>query len=63
MGDLKIKHCKFLLLWLLGLILPFSARAAQTSSEYLDLITRYVNKVDNIYDGTWTYTLTEKDLL
>jgi hypothetical protein len=44
-------------------MLPLSAAVAQTSAEYFDLITRYVNKIDNIYDGTWTYTLTETDLL
>jgi hypothetical protein len=63
MENTKSKQKKFLLLYLLSLMLPFAAAAAQTSSEYFDLITQYVNKVDNLYDGTWTYTLTEKDIL
>jgi hypothetical protein len=47
----------------IDLLVSVTASAAQTSAEYLDLITEYVNKVDNIYDGTWTYTLTEEDKL
>jgi hypothetical protein len=53
---------KFLLFCLVGFMLPVSATIAQTSEEYFALINRYVNKIDNIYDGSWTYTLTENDL-
>lgn len=56
-------HAVVLFVSLLGFMLPLSAVAAQSSEEYFDLITEYVNKVDNLYDGTWTYTLTETDLL
>jgi hypothetical protein len=63
MENSKSTRHRFLLLCLLGFMLPFSAAAAQTSREYFDLITQYVNKVDNIYDGTWIYTLTETDIL
>lgn len=59
----RSKPKKFLLGCLLGFMLPLSVATAQSSQEYFDLITEYVNKVDNIYDGTWTYTLSEKDLM
>ncbi|MES2625549.1 MAG: hypothetical protein V4628_09735 [Pseudomonadota bacterium] len=36
---------------------------AQNSQDYFELITEYINKIDNIYDGTWTYTLAEEDKL
>jgi hypothetical protein len=44
-------------------VLTLPASAATSSEQYFDLITQYVDKVDNIYDGTWTYTLTETDLI
>src|SRR5690606_39677839 len=31
--------------------------------EYFALITQYVNKIANIYDGTWAYTYTVDDRL
>lgn len=34
---------------------------ADTQSDYLDLITRYVQRMNNIYDGTWAYTVTVDD--
>ena len=46
-----------------SLMSPSSITAAQTSQDYLELVTEYVNKIDNIYDGTWTYTLAEEDKL
>lgn len=63
MENSRLQWKRALLACVLGFMLPISATSAQTSAEYFDLITQYVNKVDNLYDGTWTYTLTEKDLL
>ncbi len=34
-----------------------------TQQEYLALISRYVDKVVNIYDGNWAYSYTSHDLL
>lgn len=39
---------------------PVSAQT-YTQEEYLDLITTYVNRIDNIYDGTWAYSYTNHD--
>ena len=60
----RLKRSKFMLLLpfcLFGFVLPASVTHAQTSQEYFELITEYVENIDNIYDGTWTYTLTEED--
>jgi hypothetical protein len=32
-----------------------------TQDDYLDMIERYVDRVSNIYDGTWAYTYTTQD--
>ena len=49
--------------WFLSCLLLPATSTAQTSQDYLDLITDYTNKVDNIYDGAWSYTITEEDTL
>lgn len=62
-----MRYLLSLRLSLIILVLPsapvFAQITAQTSEDYFELITEYVNKVDNIYDGTWVYTLTEEDKL
>jgi hypothetical protein len=57
----RSKFLLFLPVYFFGFMLPTTAESAQTSEDYLELITEYVEKIDNIYDGTWTYTLTEVD--
>ncbi|MGV3590621.1 MAG: hypothetical protein ACO1PZ_02960 [Gammaproteobacteria bacterium] len=47
-------------IFLLCALLPVSAIAAP-QAEYMDLITRYVQRLNNIYDGTWAYTTTVDD--
>ncbi|MDG2174965.1 MAG: hypothetical protein P8M72_02350 [Gammaproteobacteria bacterium] len=32
-----------------------------TQDEYIDMISHYVDRVSNIYDGTWAYTYTTTD--
>jgi hypothetical protein len=32
-----------------------------TQDDYIDMIGRYVDRVSNIYDGTWAYTYTTTD--
>ncbi len=64
----SFKPCQLSLrLWLFIFALvpaaTFGQETRRTSEDYLELITEYVIKVDNIYDGTWVYTLTEEDKL
>ena len=33
-----------------------SASAATPQEDYMNLITEYVHRMNNIYDGTWAYT-------
>lgn len=47
------------LLVLCGL-LPVSG-SAETHADYMKLVTRYVHRLNNIYDGTWAYTVTVDD--
>lgn len=51
---------KSTLLLVLFLLLPAPANAA-TQTEYMNLITQYVHRLNNIYDGTWAYTTTVDD--
>ena len=51
-----------LLLALLWLPVPLSAQG-YTREEYLALIAEYVDKVVNLYDGTWAYSYTSHDKL
>lgn len=46
---------------LVALCLFMQPVLAQTQQEYLDLITQYVQRLNNIYDGTWAYTYTVND--
>jgi hypothetical protein len=43
--------------------LPLSAHAANaaTQADYMQLVTQYVQRLNNIYDGTWAYTFTVDD--
>jgi hypothetical protein len=38
-----------------------SASAATPQEDYMNLITDYVHRLNNIYDGTWAYTYTVTD--
>lgn len=42
---------------------PALAGVDEQQQEYFALITQYVNKIANIYDGTWAYTYTVDDRL
>ncbi|MES2606135.1 MAG: hypothetical protein V4603_14465 [Pseudomonadota bacterium] len=46
-----------LLLGLLWTTVPVNA----AETDYMDMITRYVGRLNNIYDGTWAYTFTTTD--
>jgi len=41
-------------------VVPAPASAAP-QEDYMDLITQYVDRLNNIYDGTWAYTYTVND--
>jgi hypothetical protein len=59
-----MKKAMFLILSLPVFILLSTAQAlAQVSAEhdYLDLISDYVYKIENIYDGNWAFTYTVDD--
>lgn len=45
---------------LLGTLAPASA-SAEPAPDYMALVTRYVQRLNNIYDGTWAYTWTTRD--
>jgi hypothetical protein len=45
---------------LLCALLPTPASAAP-QQDYMNLITTYVHRLNNIYDGTWAYTYTVND--
>jgi hypothetical protein len=44
---------------------PASAQPVeqQSPADWYDLIVEYVNKIQNIYDGSWAYTYTQEDRL
>ena len=47
---------------LYGLASSAAADAPGTPGDtHFDLITRYVQRINNIYDGTWAYTYTVTD--
>jgi hypothetical protein len=48
------------LLLILCAVLSVSARA-ETQADYMSLVTQYVQRLNNIYDGTWAYTVTVDD--
>lgn len=55
------QHC-ILPAFLLGLVCPTLLPAQSfTHEQYLAMIESYVDKVQNIYDGTWAYTYTNHD--
>lgn len=61
-GIVGKRYLKLLLLWLPALFIAPVA-AAQQHQEYFELITEYVDRIENIYDGTWAYTYTVDDRL
>lgn len=40
---------------------PFVSAQTHLESDYLGLITEYVHKIENIYDGSWAFTYTVHD--
>jgi hypothetical protein len=56
MSDLAKATC-FILFSALAAV-PVSATPQE---DYMDLITNYVHRLNNIYDGTWAYTYTVTD--
>lgn len=40
---------------------PYVSAQTQQETDYLSLITEYVHKIENIYDGSWAFTYTVID--
>jgi hypothetical protein len=55
--------CLYVVSFAVPAVPTFAQPPTETSEDYFALITEYVDKIDNIYDGTWIYTLTEEDKL
>lgn len=63
-----LKQCCTLLPLLIGLVIGLAwpslvSAQAYTREQYLAMIETYVDKVRNIYDGSWAYSYTSNNLL
>lgn len=60
---IKMIQCLSLCLICGILAFPPNLYAQNSQAFYQQLITSYVNKIENIYDGTWAYTYIIDDKL
>lgn len=61
MPNIATQIAKSTVLLALCALMPAPASAQPQQQDYLNLITRYVQRLNNIYDGNWAYTYTVND--